>query len=197
MPGRPCLRCTKLLPLIVAVYGVLATLLLLYGSELRWAARALPLHLEGLIPAPKEQLLLREGMRLVREGRDIPRAKTLLARSLAIDPYSRSRFFLGEALYRYDADLDAALSEYSRYLEIDPFDLPTYQQISEILRRRGRRAERRALLEGGLAHFNAYVDRYRPQPDRQVAKRFNRRAVQVHERYQTAIRVFSEQLAED
>jgi tetratricopeptide (TPR) repeat protein len=177
------------------LYGLLAALVVLYPRELRWAAVALPWHLAGGFPPQEEQLLASEAVDLIRSGQDLARARDLLAGSLAIDPNSRSRFFLGEALFLREGDLEAALVEYRRYLKVDRSDLPTVLRIAEILERQGRNAERRSLLERSLSRFRAEGERHRPRPDPGVAPRFNRKAEELHRRYVEGAETLSAQLA--
>ena len=180
----------------LALYGLLAVLLALHAREIRWAAHALPRHLAGGFPPQQEQLLTQEAVELIRSGWEVARARQLLARSLEIDPTSRSRFFLGEALFLREGDLDAALIEYRRYLELDPSDLPSILRVAKILERQGRLQERRSLLERSRSHFRAEAALHRPRPDFGVAPRFNRKAEEAHRRYVEGVAMLSERLAD-
>jgi tetratricopeptide (TPR) repeat protein len=170
----------------LALYGVLAALVMLYGPQLRWAARELPAYLRGRIGSPAERRMAVEAGRLLRERRDLERARVLLERSAAIDPTGEAVYWLGE-YHLAVGRRDEALARFVRYIELDPADVRSYLRAAAILELLDRPQEARETLEPGVGHFAADLERFRPRPDPTVAERFNAKAVATYEGHRAAL----------
>ena len=171
----------------LALYGVLALVLVVYRVELTWAAREFPFFAAGGFARPLEISLFTRALHNMRARGDAERTRALLERSVAIDPISQASVVLGEH-YLGEGDRDRALELLRRYLEDDPSSLPAYLLAAQIYRGQGREEERRELLEGGVAYFTRYAPKYRPRTDETVERRFNQKAERVYRYYQTALR---------
>ena len=171
----------------VAIWGAIVALAVAYGPELGWAARSLPRYLDGEIGAPIERTLYREAKRILRSGEDIERARPLLERSLAIDPTCEAGFWLAEYHFARGEHEEAA-QRFARYIEIDPTRVDAYLKGAEALTELGRADDARRLLEAGLAYFEGSWADFIPKPLPNADRRFNKKALRTHERYERSAR---------
>jgi len=185
MAVRALLRRISLPAINVVLFAVVATLVVVYGPELRWAARELPRYVDGRIGSPEERRIYRRAARLIRDGRALDEARSLLERALEIDPTCEAGFWLAE-YHRVTGRPDDALAQYRRYLEIDPTIAAAWLRAAEILTARGDRAAARELLERGRAYFHGNVERYWPYTDESVEARFRDKALDVYQEYRNA-----------
>jgi tetratricopeptide (TPR) repeat protein len=163
------------LVLLVALVACVA----LFRDDLRWAAAELPRYLRGSIGRPVERGLCFRASKLIREGRDLERAREMLERSLAIDPHTDAVYWLAE----YDLARDEparALELLQSYLELDPTRVEAHLKAAELLRADGRDEEARELLERGLEYFVAMRPQLEPRPDPGVPMRFNDKAIGLY-----------------
>jgi tetratricopeptide (TPR) repeat protein len=181
------LRRIRLAHANVALYGVLALVVVVYRADLTWAAREFPAFAAGGFARPLEVSLFAQAIHNMRFGGNPERTRELLERSATIDPISQASVVLGEHYLR-EGDRDRALELLRRYLEHDPSSLPAYLLVAQIYREQGREEERRRMLEQGVAYFTRYTPKYRPRTDEAVERRFNQKAERVYRYYQQSLR---------
>lgn len=180
------MRRISLLGVNVALWVVIGFLIVLFHSELRWAARALPRSMRYQVTESRETDLRLDALKLVRSGADPDRAIELLEQSIAIDPNSQAVYLLGE-VRRARGELDAALVHYNDYLRIDPSFYQAYLRIAGILGQQGRYEEQRQTLERGVTYFERNTERYRPRIDDSVRGLYNDKALGVHGYYREGL----------
>jgi tetratricopeptide (TPR) repeat protein len=188
-------RPTRRIPLAAlnaVVYALIAGVLILYGSELRWALEAFPGYVDRAIPSPPERRLYSIASSLLDEG-DLEGARGLLEESLAIDPNSNAAYWLAD-YYRRSGQEEAAVRQYRSYLDFDPTNVDAYLELAQLLRRTGQPEEARRVLEEGLEYYRGNAERYRPRPDEDVGDRYNEKAASVHEEYRRAGNVLAQEL---
>lgn len=177
----------------VLLCGLIGLCVVLWWTELHWAARQLPRYLQGRIGSPVERRLYTRARELVRSGRELDTARALLERSLAIDPHSDAVYWLGEYYWEV-GEPDRALEQFRHYLEFDPTRVDAYLRAARILQGQGSEGEARALLERGLDYFVSQREKMVPRPDPEVATRYNRKAVEVYGYYGDSITRLEEAL---
>lgn len=160
---------------------LLLTLLALglhYREPLRWAVGELPLYLQGKISSPVERQLYVDARRLIEAGTDLPVAREMLERSIAIDPNSDAIYWMAE-YHRAQGEHRAALEFYQRYLAFDPTRVDAYLRCAELLSQAGEIPQARRLLSDGARYFAAEAPRLEPRLDPTVAMRFNEKAMRL------------------
>jgi tetratricopeptide (TPR) repeat protein len=177
----------------VLLCGLIGLCMVLWWSELRWAARQLPRYLQGRIGSPVERRLYSRARELVRAGQDLDTARALLERSIAIDPNSDAVYWLGEYFLAI-GEVDHALEQFLRYLEFDPTRVDAYLHTARILQGQGRWNESREVLERGLDYFVSHREKIEPKPDPAVATRYNQKALGVYAYYGDSIARLEEAL---
>lgn len=138
--------------------------------------------------------MYRQARRLMRDGRDLERARALLEAAAAIDPNCEAVYRLGEWYLAADRP-EAALLHFSQYMEIDPTEVGSYLMSSAILARLGRPEEARAVLERGLGYVTAERERQVPRPDPHVAALYNAKAKRAYEAYGKSVQRLSAELS--
>jgi tetratricopeptide (TPR) repeat protein len=160
----------------ILLCGLIGLCVVGWGAELRWAAREFPLFLQGRIGSPVERRLYLRAKQLIERGEDLETARSLLLRSIAIDPTSNAVYWMGE-YYLATGDEGQALQEFERYLEFDPTRVEAYLQVSRILEGQARWVEAHAILERGLQFFSIRRGLLTPRPDPEAAMKFNEKAL--------------------
>ena len=187
------LRLTRLGHVNLAVYVVIGCLAVAYWSELGWAWKQLPDYLEDRIESPLERRLYREAAESIYAQDDVTRARELLDRSIEIDTYGEAVYWLAVLLDRTRRD-DAAVEQFTRYLEIDPTRLDAYLALAAIHRRNQRFHDAQQALQTGIDYFDSTVERYLPRFDDMVDSDFNEKAEEVYEDYKTAAQVLRQRV---
>lgn len=177
------MRAINWLKVNLLLYGVIACLAAVFWGELAWSWRALAAMAQGGIESPLENRLTWDAEPLM--AREPERARAMLERALAIDPYGDARFRLAElALQRRDfAEAEGLLGT---SLKVDPTLTEGYLKLAWLLRRTDRDPLARATLEQGIAYFQDF-EAYRPRPDPTVGEMYNRKALEVYERYRRSL----------
>lgn len=160
--------------LALAVWALVLVLGVVYGPELRWAARALPLYATGRFPPLRERELAAEALRLADEQGDVEGALALMEASEAIDPNAFP--FLQAELERRAGRTEAALAHYARATAVDPSDTAAWLRRAGLLQEEGRQQEAIDVLSEGLEALTVDLRLYRPRLDPGVAERFNAKA---------------------
>jgi tetratricopeptide (TPR) repeat protein len=163
----------------VLLCGLIGLCVVVWWSELHWAARELPRFLQGRIGSPVERKLFLRAKKLIQAGRDLDTARALLDRSMDIDPYSDAVYWMGECLLAV-GEMNGALESFRRYLEFDPTRVDAYLRVSEILEDQGRGAEARDVLKRGLRYFESARASLEPRPDPEVEMKYNRKALDLY-----------------
>lgn len=170
---------------------LVAALSVVYASELRWAARGLPLYWSGGFPTQVERELAARARELAAAER-YAEALAALEQAVRIDPNS---FTLLHAMVLRGAGDDAgALERSGRALELDPASAQASLLMADLLRQQGRDDEAREVLRQGIATLSAEVHLYRPRLDRGVPEPFNRKAEEVYARKQRGLAALREAL---
>jgi tetratricopeptide (TPR) repeat protein len=164
------------------LWGVILAIALLYRGELGWAAGRLNAYwTRGDFPALHEHALRNEALALIQGNGDLARARELLERSLTIDPNTDALALLGEVHLR-TGDTEGALELYSRFNRIDPSSVGGWIGMANAHARAGREQERQEILQRGIETLTRLAEDARPVRDPTVDERFNRKAVEAHER---------------
>lgn len=170
------------LPLVnLALYLAVLLLITLFQRELGWAGAQLRGYVEGSIVYPAEQQLCLQARSIVLAGRDLAPARELLERSLSIDPYGEAGYWLGRYFFER-GELERALQQFTRTIEVDPSRLDAYLKLSALHERRGEAQAALRVLQGGLAYFEEQATQLVPRPDPTQAAKYNGKAVAVHDR---------------
>ncbi len=139
--------------------------------------------------------MYREARKLIRDGKQLERARELLEASIAIDPTSEAVYWLGEC-HLAAGRREPALHQFYRYIEIDPAELDSYLRAAEILAARDDRGPAREVLERGLGYFSRHRESYRPRLDPDVAMKYNEKAIDVYRHYGYAVARLEAEIAD-
>jgi tetratricopeptide (TPR) repeat protein len=166
----------------VVLYAAIAVLLAAYAPEIWWAIREVPGYCSGSIRAPIERRLCVEAGERIAAGRADDRTRSLLERSLAIDPHGDAVCLMGS--YQFENDrYDRAERRFRTCLREDPGQIEAYFLLATILERTDRTDEAERVLREGLDHFEGSADRLEPRLDPYVDPACNARATELHEHY--------------
>ena len=189
------LRRIKLLHVNLLLFAGAAAIVLLlaFTGKLVWAWNALGLYLDGQTTTPIEVQLEAEALSLLQVGGDADEIRELLQQTIAIDPHSRAVHLLGD-LYLREGELERALEQYRRYLEINPSFLPTYFRLVEIYEQRGQTEQRAQVLQRGVDYFSRELELFRPHEDDDVHDVYNDKAAAVYNGYHESLRILTEKL---
>jgi tetratricopeptide (TPR) repeat protein len=175
MPERRSSRAISLGRVNAVLYALIACLAVFYWSDLLWAVRALPEYLTGSIQPTKERSLCVGGAGKLTEANDLAAARTMLEKSLAIDPTSEALYWLAECSYQ-EKRYDDALRQFEAFIEIDPLVPEAYLTVAELLVMQKQPERARQILRRGAAYLGRAAELYRPRPDKSVRPKYNLKA---------------------
>lgn len=167
----------------VGIYLTLGVVVLIYGSELGWAVRALPVYLRGDIPGPVERAMYQQAAKL-----PAAEAIPLLRRSIEIDPNTEAVHILAKKLVEVGQP-EEARQHYERYIQIDPYAREAYLELASLLEGQDKREQATRVLERGARHFRSNVERFRPHEDPAAEARENDKARRVYAEYGESARL--------
>ena len=175
---KPLWRRINIWWLNAAVYAVLISIALTHWQELAWAHRQRIQYQNRSISGPIERGWYRQARDLLEDDRP-EQARSLLQRSVDIDPTSKAVYYLGKAFYDLGRYADA-LTQFERYVELNPRYASSYLRIARIHRKLDDDAAARAVLERSRNYFRRLIPRYEPSWDDTVRKKYNRKAEKVY-----------------
>lgn len=123
----------------------------------------------------------------IRDGRELGQAERMLRRAYAIDPTCEAGYWLA-VLHEKNGDVDAAIEQYRRYLEVDATMLDAWTAAIRLEERRGATAPAVELAQRGAVFFEREMQLQRPKFDSTVGERYNRKAREAYAAYRDGAR---------